>query len=226
MHCSRWPSRRWTRPCGRDSRSRVRRRPAGAVRVLPDRRALALCVDPRCQLRRRSGVGAAGPAAHPAVAAVQAVGGARRAHARPVRGAGHRFRRQLADQQRPRGVVPGGTPPAGGPSVCRSGLAGAAGHVGAGPRDGVRRADGPVPRRDLVLDWREQTYPDWTREDVRFIGDSYALSTNVLHYQALRLAERWPGSTAMPARPSTRRGPMRWRSRSIRASGAKTSAST
>ncbi|KPG87070.1 Six-hairpin glycosidase-like protein, partial [Stenotrophomonas maltophilia] len=37
------------------------------------------------------------------------------------------------------------------------------------------------------LDWREQTYPDWTREDVRFIGDSYALSTNVLHYQALRL---------------------------------------
>ncbi|WP_414495284.1 Six-hairpin glycosidase-like protein [Stenotrophomonas maltophilia] len=40
------------------------------------------------------------------------------------------------------------------------------------------------------LDWREQTYPDWTREDVRFIGDSYALSTNVLHYQALRLAEQ------------------------------------
>ncbi|WMJ68188.1 Six-hairpin glycosidase-like protein [Stenotrophomonas sp. 24(2023)] len=40
------------------------------------------------------------------------------------------------------------------------------------------------------LDWREQTYPDWTREDVRFIGDSFALSTNVLHYQALRLAQR------------------------------------
>ncbi|WP_447934252.1 alpha-L-rhamnosidase-related protein [Stenotrophomonas lactitubi] len=40
------------------------------------------------------------------------------------------------------------------------------------------------------LDWREQTYPDWTREDVRFIGDSYALSTNVLHYQALRLAQQ------------------------------------
>lgn len=38
------------------------------------------------------------------------------------------------------------------------------------------------------LDWREQTYPDWTRQDVRFIGDSFALSTNVLHYQALRLA--------------------------------------
>lgn len=40
------------------------------------------------------------------------------------------------------------------------------------------------------LDWREQTYPDWTREDVRFIGDSFALSTNVLHYEALRLAEK------------------------------------
>ncbi len=40
------------------------------------------------------------------------------------------------------------------------------------------------------LDWREQTYPDWTRQDVRFIGESFALSTNVLHYQALRLAER------------------------------------
>ena len=40
------------------------------------------------------------------------------------------------------------------------------------------------------LDWREQTYPDWTREDVRFIGDAYALSTNVLHYQALRLGQQ------------------------------------
>jgi len=40
------------------------------------------------------------------------------------------------------------------------------------------------------LDWREQTYPGWTAADVRFIGESYALSTNVLHYQALRLAEQ------------------------------------
>ncbi|KQQ75345.1 Six-hairpin glycosidase-like protein [Xanthomonas sp. Leaf131] len=40
------------------------------------------------------------------------------------------------------------------------------------------------------LDWREQTYPAWTREDVRFIAESFALSTNVLHYQALRLAEQ------------------------------------
>nr|WP_243042255.1 Six-hairpin glycosidase-like protein [Dyella sedimenti] len=38
------------------------------------------------------------------------------------------------------------------------------------------------------LDWREQTYPAWTEKDVRFIGESFALSTNVLHYQALQLA--------------------------------------
>jgi hypothetical protein len=38
------------------------------------------------------------------------------------------------------------------------------------------------------LDWREQTYPPWTAHDVVFIAQSFALSTNVLHYQALRLA--------------------------------------
>lgn len=38
------------------------------------------------------------------------------------------------------------------------------------------------------LDWREQSYPNWTANDVRFIAESYALSTNVLHYQALMLA--------------------------------------
>jgi hypothetical protein len=40
------------------------------------------------------------------------------------------------------------------------------------------------------LDWREQTYPAWTADNVAFIAQSYALSTNVLHYQALRLASR------------------------------------
>lgn len=40
------------------------------------------------------------------------------------------------------------------------------------------------------LDWREQTYPAWTANNVVFIAQSYALSTNVLHYQALRLGER------------------------------------
>lgn len=40
------------------------------------------------------------------------------------------------------------------------------------------------------LDWREQTYPAWTADNVVFIAQSYALSTNVLHYQALELAAR------------------------------------
>ena len=38
------------------------------------------------------------------------------------------------------------------------------------------------------MDWREQTYPGWTARNVRFIASSFALSTNVLHYEALRLA--------------------------------------
>jgi len=36
------------------------------------------------------------------------------------------------------------------------------------------------------LDWREQTYPTWTRDDTRYIAESFSLSTNVLHYVALR----------------------------------------
>ncbi len=38
------------------------------------------------------------------------------------------------------------------------------------------------------MDWREQSYPAWTANKVTFIGQSYALSTNVLHYRALQLA--------------------------------------
>ena len=38
------------------------------------------------------------------------------------------------------------------------------------------------------LDWRQQTYPEWTADDVVFIAQSFSLSTNVLHYLALRLA--------------------------------------
>ncbi|MGA9333972.1 MAG: Six-hairpin glycosidase-like protein [Rudaea sp.] len=38
------------------------------------------------------------------------------------------------------------------------------------------------------MDWREQSYPAWTADNVAFIAQSYALSTNVLHYQALQLA--------------------------------------
>ncbi len=35
------------------------------------------------------------------------------------------------------------------------------------------------------LDWREQTYPSWTAKDTLYLAESYALSTNVLHYVAL-----------------------------------------
>lgn len=52
------------------------------------------------------------------------------------------------------------------------------------------------------LDWREQNYPAWTRSDTRYIAASYALSTNVLHYAALRDAaslERRAGSAQSAA---------------------------
>ena len=38
------------------------------------------------------------------------------------------------------------------------------------------------------LDWREQTYPAWVADNVVFIAQSFALSTNALHYQSLQLA--------------------------------------
>jgi len=38
------------------------------------------------------------------------------------------------------------------------------------------------------LDWREQTYAPWTAEDTVHIGMSKALSTNVLHLQAIKTA--------------------------------------
>lgn len=45
------------------------------------------------------------------------------------------------------------------------------------------------------LDWREQTYPDWTRDNVVPIAQSFALSTNVLQYQALELAAKRLGES-------------------------------
>jgi len=52
------------------------------------------------------------------------------------------------------------------------------------PEDGIYRGE------TSFLDWREQTYPEWTAADVVHIGMSKALSTNLLHYQAFRLAAR------------------------------------
>jgi hypothetical protein len=43
------------------------------------------------------------------------------------------------------------------------------------------------------MDWREQSYPAWTFDSVGFIAQSFALSTNVLHYQALSMAAGMAG---------------------------------
>lgn len=65
------------------------------------------------------------------------------------------------------------------------------------PRIGLYRGE------TSFLDWREQTYPAWTAHDVVFIAQSFALSTNVLHFQALQLASamaRQHGQLAAAAR--------------------------
>jgi Bacterial alpha-L-rhamnosidase 6 hairpin glycosidase domain len=49
------------------------------------------------------------------------------------------------------------------------------------------------------LDWREQSYPAWTAHEVTFIAQSFALSTNVLHYQALQLAATMARTRGQPA---------------------------
>jgi hypothetical protein len=38
------------------------------------------------------------------------------------------------------------------------------------------------------LDWREQTYPSWLQNDPARIAEGFALSTNVLHLEAMRVA--------------------------------------
>jgi hypothetical protein len=49
-------------------------------------------------------------------------------------------------------------------------------------------ADGLYRGEQSFLDWREQTYPDWTAKDVVQIGMSKALGTNVAHLVMLELA--------------------------------------
>lgn len=48
--------------------------------------------------------------------------------------------------------------------------------------------DGLYRGEQSFLDWREQTYPHWTARNTVHIGMSKALSTNVLHYIALKTA--------------------------------------
>lgn len=49
-------------------------------------------------------------------------------------------------------------------------------------------ADGLYRGEQSFLDWREQTYPEWTANDTVHLGMSKALNTNLLHYRAIELA--------------------------------------
>ncbi|MGE3629749.1 MAG: hypothetical protein AB7P00_07535 [Sandaracinaceae bacterium] len=51
-------------------------------------------------------------------------------------------------------------------------------------RDGLYRGE------TSFLDWREQTYPEWTATDVVHLAMSKSLSTNLLHLVAIELAAR------------------------------------
>ena len=62
------------------------------------------------------------------------------------------------------------------------------------------------------LDWRQQTYPEWTAHNVVFIAQSFSLSTNVLHFEALRLAAdmaRARGHAALGGRYQTEAGALK-----------------
>lgn len=50
------------------------------------------------------------------------------------------------------------------------------------PEDGLYRGE------QSFLDWREQTYPEWTATDVVHLGMSKSLGTNLLHLRAIELA--------------------------------------
>ncbi len=49
-------------------------------------------------------------------------------------------------------------------------------------------SDGLYFGEQSFLDWREQTYPEWTANDVVHIAMSKALGTNILHLRALEIA--------------------------------------
>lgn len=49
-------------------------------------------------------------------------------------------------------------------------------------------ADGLYLGEQSFLDWREQTYASWITDDIASLGSSKSLSTNVGHYNALKLA--------------------------------------
>ena len=55
------------------------------------------------------------------------------------------------------------------------------------------------------LDWREQNYPEWTRNDVSSIAAGYALSTNILHAAALERTAEFARELGDPAAARYRR---------------------
>ncbi|MFO0744438.1 MAG: hypothetical protein U1F43_02045 [Myxococcota bacterium] len=56
------------------------------------------------------------------------------------------------------------------------------------------------------LDWREQSYPAWTSQDVNDIAGSRALSTNCLHLRALEIAAALGDEVGDGTRAATYRG--------------------
>lgn len=50
--------------------------------------------------------------------------------------------------------------------------------------------DGLYRGETSFLDWREQSYAEWTAQNTVHIGTSKALSTNILHMRAMQLASR------------------------------------
>lgn len=52
---------------------------------------------------------------------------------------------------------------------------------------------------ESFLDWREQSYPNWTGDDTLQIGISKALSTNILHYKILDIAAQLANEKGLDA---------------------------
>ncbi|MFG2208500.1 hypothetical protein [Streptomyces sp. NPDC048638] len=68
------------------------------------------------------------------------------------------------------------------------------------------RADGLYKGEHSFLDWREQSYPDWTKDDVATIATSRSLSTNVVHWAAIDAAARLAGGAGDAASAAKYRG--------------------
>lgn len=61
------------------------------------------------------------------------------------------------------------------------------------PRDGLYGGE------HSFLDWRDQTYAPWILDDLAAMAQMKGLSTNILHYRALRLTARLAGEQGQPA---------------------------